>query len=685
MQIDLLGMDCVDFTCSVLVTLEGKKILFNCGEGLQRLSIEHKLKLVKVEAIFISQLDWEHVGGLPGLLLTLSDAGLDKLTLVGPKGLLILIALMAPFLQRKGFKLDVQEVTEQSAKKSFQLPSGITVHCLLQEPTVAAYNIEPLLKDASTVVSGMFRCNEPAEPHSYPTESASHLFSLDRNYEFNRAKLHFLIQTPSLPGIFNPQKALQLGIPKGPLFGQLKMGHSVTLPNGQIIEPESCVGPSFKSKSFAYSEFENQVEIDSFVGKYKETLKSHDELQYSMVKCFPHADFSKLLECTPKIYFIPSQIPYSFPPFGPLLFTSTGSIQEEMSSITNYYHFSKPYRQNCSDIFANLSPLNGSVELCQPFDRLILHPSHENSHCQTLETLSIQDDGDFFQPLHDFIVFLGTGSALPSMYRNVSSFLVGFPEQEEYFLFDCGEGTFGQLCRKFGPLAQRICQRIKAIFISHLHADHHLGAIKFLLSCNIGENLLTVFAPPCLIDWYSNYSKFDCSVSRNVNFVALEPMKTITINEKCPLNFSQLKPEFVAVPVLHCHESFGFVVDFHRSSSRFRIAYSGDTLPCSLFNSLSTGSDIFVHEATFDDSLAGEAKLRQHCTISQAISCFQESKSKYAILTHFSQRYPKFPEFIESYSNVSLAFDGMHALLDDLDSLSHFHNAIESFFMKIEH
>jgi len=42
-------------------------------------------------------------------------------------------------------------------------------------------------------------------------------------------------------------------------------------------------------------------------------------------------------------------------------------------------------------------------------------------------------------------------------------------------LLDCGENTLGQLHRHFGSAAiVGILRKLRAIFVSHLHADHHL-------------------------------------------------------------------------------------------------------------------------------------------------------------------------------------------------------------------
>lgn len=83
---------------------------------------------------------------------------------------------------------------------------------------------------------------------------------------------------------------------------------------------------------------------------------------------------------------------------------------------------------------------------------------------------------------------LGTGSAIPSKYRNVSSTLIHIPKtseegqaEEEYILLDAGEGTWGQLARRFGTEgAEKVLSQTKMIFISHLHQDHHAGLSTLL-------------------------------------------------------------------------------------------------------------------------------------------------------------------------------------------------------------
>lgn len=58
--------------------------MFNCGEGTQRLAHEHKTKLTRLEHIFVTQNNWKCTGGLPGLSLTIQDAGVPNISLHGP-------------------------------------------------------------------------------------------------------------------------------------------------------------------------------------------------------------------------------------------------------------------------------------------------------------------------------------------------------------------------------------------------------------------------------------------------------------------------------------------------------------------------------------------------------------------------------------------------------------------------
>lgn len=72
---------------------------------------------------------------------------------------------------------------------------------------------------------------------------------------------------------------------------------------------------------------------------------------------------------------------------------------------------------------------------------------------------AVQSDVDSLQPCKSShgsypsdeleITFLGTGSAVPSKYRNVTGIYFDFFKKGS-MMVDCGEGSYGQLVRRFG-------------------------------------------------------------------------------------------------------------------------------------------------------------------------------------------------------------------------------------------
>ncbi|MEE6523878.1 hypothetical protein FKM82_022983, partial [Ascaphus truei] len=69
---------------SVYMFSEFNRYLFNCGEGTQRLMQEHKLKVARLDNIFVTRMNWANVGGLSGMILTLRDTGVPQCVLSGP-------------------------------------------------------------------------------------------------------------------------------------------------------------------------------------------------------------------------------------------------------------------------------------------------------------------------------------------------------------------------------------------------------------------------------------------------------------------------------------------------------------------------------------------------------------------------------------------------------------------------
>ena len=86
-----------------------------------------------------------------------------------------------------------------------------------------------------------------------------------------------------------------------------------------------------------------------------------------------------------------------------------------------------------------------------------------------------------------------------------------------------------------------------------------------------------------------------------------------------------------------------------------------------------------------EDGMEMEAKIKTHSTISQAVEVGRLMKSKFTILTHFSQRYAKIPLFTDSLvetfgGKVAVAFDNMQVSPDLFHRLVHFVPALKLMF-----
>ncbi|KAM0790962.1 hypothetical protein ACM66B_004267 [Microbotryomycetes sp. NB124-2] len=262
---------------------------------------------------------------------------------------------------------------------------------------------------------------------------------------------------------------------------------------------------------------------------------------------------------------------------------------------------------------------------------------------------------------------LGTGSAIPSKYRNVSSTLIHVPRvgassEQAYILFDAGEGTWGQLTRRFGVEgARQVLGGIKIISISHLHQDHHAGLTTLMRERSMlsppPKDLLVIIGPPGVRVYLNEQQElFDLGLDRgggepgqSVKFIdcsaiefggaplPLENWRSEVMNElKTLLDLKQV----ATVPVQHRCRCWGIVVE---SNSGWKVSFSGDTMPCEALVRAGQGSTLLIHEATIQDDLPEVAHAKGHSTFGQAIDVAKRMRAEYLLLTHFSARYPKLP------------------------------------------
>ena len=63
----------------------------------------------------------------------------------------------------------------------------------------------------------------------------------------------YALEEKMRPGKFDKPKALDLGIPEGPLFSKLQRGEAITLKNGKKINPDKVLGPPRKGRKIVFS------------------------------------------------------------------------------------------------------------------------------------------------------------------------------------------------------------------------------------------------------------------------------------------------------------------------------------------------------------------------------------------------------------------------------------------------
>jgi len=301
------------------------------------------------------------------------------------------------------------------------------------------------------------------------------------------------------------------------------------------------------------------------------------------------------------------------------------------------------------------------------------------------------------------LIFTGTGSAIPCKHRNVTGIYVGMEDQSGIIL-DAGEGTLGQLIRSWkstykgtndsaGDFIKSRIKNTKAAWISHPHADHHLGIIRFLTERNSillhsdnhrisDDDRIALIASPSLLRFLDEYSKVDPTIY--YGYIPVDCRDTISDRENPVASFLNRElgiTRCVSVPVSHCYHSYAVVLD---GTSFGRLVYSGDCRPSDRLTEEGHGADILIHEATFENGMEEEAVLKMHSTVGEALSVAKRMNAKSCILTHFSQRYPRIPPLREEDSNlpfpVAFAFDFMRATPSNINIAANLTSALSLLF-----
>ena len=179
---------------------EGETILFDCGEGSQRQMMRYGVGFAFAE-IFFTHYHADHLLGVTGLLRTLGL--MDRtapVTLYGPRGAeRVLGAAISLGIERNKFPIEIREVRagDRLARADYDIV--------------------------------VFETEHRADTVGYALAEHTRL------------------------GRFHPERARELGIPEGPLWGRLHRGETITLEDGRVVRPEDLVGAPRNGRTVVYS------------------------------------------------------------------------------------------------------------------------------------------------------------------------------------------------------------------------------------------------------------------------------------------------------------------------------------------------------------------------------------------------------------------------------------------------
>lgn len=244
------------------------------------------------------------------------------------------------------------------------------------------------------------------------------------------------------------------------------------------------------------------------------------------------------------------------------------------------------------------------------------------------------------------VVFLGTGCAAPSKLRGSSGIYLDFCSGKEGFLLDCGEGTFGNLCRYYGRKEgiERVAN-LCGIWISHHHADHQAGILTLLeVFARNSNQLLLVIAPHSVLQFIRTCE--DTHICPHIHLITCRAMNSCSYSSRFWQDTSTVDSsnskcgilsDIQSVPVHHCYDSYGVVLTL---SNGRRLLYSGDTRPCNALIEAGMDVDLLIHEATFADTRQEDAVRKRHSTVQEAMLVAKKMRARRIVLTHFSAGFP---------------------------------------------
>ncbi|SAM00816.1 hypothetical protein [Absidia glauca] len=531
----------------------------------------------------------------------------------------------------------------------------------------------------------------------------------------SKSAISYICQAPDIPGKFLPDKAMSLGVPKGALFGKLQRGGSVTLEDGTVVTHTQVCEKTTPGSIFIVVDCPNVGYIDelisspqfndyqslsntqkipkviihllgdnvldspnyrkwmnSFSPDTEHVISSEDLCAQSTLYRSHAISQYKLSKLNPDIFKIPE---YNNTPSVAL--SKYDDLPPKVSPLMNKATFNLQETRRSKIDGQTLDP-TPAFDTNRPFDDPKMKEFDNNKECQKAinKAKAAADQvklGGAFPGDDVQVITLGTGSSLPSKYRNVSATLIKIPKFGSIML-DAGEGTYGQMLRYFGrDQVDTELKNLRCIFLSHLHADHHLGIFQLLLKrkkFKYHPNALPLYiiAPQEYMRVMKEYNGVEhLGGLSQVVFIGASFMangRRPMPKSKAETNLNRLEQllglsRIDVVDVDHCKYAYG-VSFVHKTGWKL--------VPCDRLIEAGKHATLLIHEATLEDDMKAEAIIKKHSTTAEAVEVGE------------NQRYAKVPALSESQANVCISFDMMGVSIKQIPLLPKYNPAMQLMF-----
>lgn len=708
-------------------------------EGTQRLALGAGVRFSKLRNVFLTGvLDWSLLGGLPGSILYLGS--IDKAGInvwYGLRVVAYIVALWRRFVYRFGIEVGARVLADGEVHRGDYFAMRLVA---LVPPSAPVPEMDAgVFAKLSAVVAHMFprNGNSVLQNQLDPLGKAVYEQVVLPPVSNTTASTLYVLEFDKAPGKFLVDAAKALGVPMGPLFGRLKNGgevevDGVVITSNQVVGPPRafplvCVidipSPAYLQPAMAspkwfepidssrttkpqlvYHFFGLLVDLDApeFAPYWRFMESFGPECQHIV----SHADYCpdttnarrlatftlKLKAVMPDFFNLPLQAPAR----RLLAEVAPQGLQSRLRPLCLLQRANITTAGVVIDeTNANLAPIDWSALYDEHVENLV---AGDRRHVTSAEARVLVFRPQQPQPnLKDQVTVLtiGTGSSMPSMYRNVLGTYVRVPHLVDPatntvrfhgVFFDAGESTLGNLKRQHTPEEITVLfTELRLIYLSHLHADHHLGIVLLVREwARVQQELpveqrhqhLYIVAPWSYRQFVAEWMRLEPGVElEQVRFISLTNFfrgsRTMMELADMPLDAvvelqpgtsrqipAALHPGFVAELyadlgldnittglALHCQYLYTVAVQWKTPIGLdFKCLYLGDTRPLKLFVQVGSNSDLLIHEATLDDERVKDALMKQHLTFLEALYVAQLMRARKVVLTHFSQRYPESPK-----------------------------------------